>query len=472
MYDAVIIGSGPNGLAAAIHLAKQGFSTCVVEQNAKPGGGMRTEEGPLPGYIHDVCAAIFPMAVCSPFFQELKLEDYGLEWIYPEIDFAHPLDNGEAALMYSSIDKTVANFSDADARAYRSLFEPLLKGSDQLFVDLLRAPKLPKDWLGVIRFGLKNLRSAESLAKSLFQEEEPRALFAGSAAHSVLPLNRPVSTSAIATMLMLAGHKAGWPIAKGGAVNITEALVQCLKEHGGELQCGVEVKSLEDLPKAKTYLFDTSPKAVAAIAGEQLPAGYRSRLEKYRYGPGIFKIDYALSEPVPWQAEQCRRAATVHVGGTLDEVATAEQKCWEGQISERPFVLVSQPSIFDPTRAPEGKHTLWTYCHVPHGSDVDMTNAIENQIERFAPGFRDTILARKKRTATDYERYNPNYIGGDIVGGSASLSQLMTRPVARVDPHTTPNPNIYIASSSTPPGAGVHGMCGFLAAEAALKQLR
>ena len=471
-YDAVIVGSGPNGLSAAIHLAREGFSTCVIEQHEQPGGGVRTEEGPLPDFYHDVCAAVMPMAVCSPFFRQIGLRDYGVEWAFPEIDIAHPLDNGEAALMYSSIDKTVANFSAKDAKAYRRLFEPLIKGSDRLFDDLLQAPGLPRDWLGVMKFGLKILPSAESLARKLFEEDIPRALFAGSAAHSVLPLNRPITSSSIGVMLMLAGHRAGWPIAKGGAGTITEALIKCLKENGGELRCGELVKSFDQLPKAKVYLFDTGPHAMANIAGDELPSGFRNRLLKFQYGPGVFKVDYALSEPVPWKAQGCRKAGTVHAGGTLEQVAEAEQEVWDGKISEKPFVLASQPSVFDSSRAPDGKHTLWAYCHVPANSEVDMSEAIERQIERFAPGFRDTILDRKKRNCADFQRHNPNYVGGDVVGGMVTLQQLMTRPVARIDPHTTPNPKIYICSSSTPPGGGVHGMCGFLAAKAALRKLR
>lgn len=467
-YDAVVIGSGPNGLGAAITLAQAGWRVLVVESHDSPGGGMRSAELTLPGFIHDTCSAIHPMALASPLFQSLPLAEHGLEWIHPDVLVAHPLDGGHAAAMLHSFQATAVGLG-VDAAAYRRLFGPLIGDAEILFREMLGPLQIPpRHPVALTRFGLRALPSALAAARRYFADEPARALFAGNAAHSVMPLDRPLATSAIGIMLMLAGHVHGWPFPRGGAGKITDALVACLKAHGGEIVCGWRVATLDELPVARAYLFDTAPSALASIAGERLPAAYRRRLVRYRHGPGIFKIDYALSAPVPWTNESCRRAGTIHLGGTLDEIVTSEREAWQGFHSEKPFVLAAQQSVFDPTRAPEGRHTFWAYCHVPHGSTEDMTGAIERQIERFAPGFRDTVLARHTMTCADFERYNPNLIGGDVVGGVADWRQLFTRPVARWNPYTTPAKDIFICSASTPPGAGVHGMCGASAARAVL----
>ncbi|MDF1811593.1 MAG: NAD(P)/FAD-dependent oxidoreductase [Verrucomicrobiales bacterium] len=463
-YDAVIVGSGPNGLSAAITLAREGRKVLVVEKHHTPGGGTRTEEGPLPGYRHDVCSAIYPMALCSPFFQSLGLEKFGLEWIWPDVQLAHPLDDGCAAVMYRSLSETAARLGKKEANTYRKIFAPLLEKADSLFRNFMGPPGFPQSPMAVARFGLNALPSASLFAHSRFSSPTARALFGGNAAHSILPLDRPLTTNAIGLMLMLACHKNGWPMAKGGAGSIPLALRRCLESLGGEVQCNRQISTIDELPSAGAYLFDTGPHALAEIAKSKLPAGYRKRLLNYRYGPGVFKIDYALSEPVPWAAEECRLAGTVHVGGSFAEIALSEKEVWEGKHPQRPFVLTAQQSVFDPSRAPAGKQTLWAYCHVPSGSTRDMTGAIEDQIERFAPGFRDTILARKTRNCAEFESYNANFTGGDIIGGVTDWKQLLARPVARIRPHTTPADDIYICSASSPPGAGVHGMCGYRAA--------
>jgi phytoene dehydrogenase-like protein len=470
--DAAIIGSGPNGLAAAVALAREGYAVTVFEGATEPGGGARTRELTLPGFHHDVCSAIHPMGLASPFLRGLDLGRHGLEWIHPEIPLAHPFDHGKAVAMHRSIEETASQFSPASARAYRRMFSPLLSSFDALLEDLLAPPQLPRHPLAMMAFGLRILPATLAAARAWFDDEGARALFAGNAAHSVLPLDRPISTQAIGLMLMLAGHAKGWPIAKGGSQFIVTALLAELASFGGTLETGRWIRSLADLPKARVYLFDTSPSALAQIAGAALPGNYSKRLLRYRHAPGIFKIDYALAGPVPWSAEACRRAGTVHVGGCLDEVTRAEREVFQGIHPERPFVLTAQQSLFDPTRAPEGKHTFWAYCHVPVGSTFDMTHRIEAQIERFAPGFRDLVLARHAMNCADYERYNPNLIGGDIVGGMTDWTQLLTRPIVSPKPHTTPNPAIYLCSASTPPGGGVHGMCGYWAAREALTQLR
>lgn len=470
--DAIVIGSGPNGLAAAVALAREGYSVRLIEGHPEPGGGARTAELTLPGFRHDVCSAIHPMGVASPFFRELGLKRHGLEWIHPELCLAHPLDGGEAAVLERSLEKTADRFDGASARAYRRLFGPLLAGFDDLLGDLLAPPlRIPSHPVKMAAFGLRILPSALASARSWFTDEKARALLAGNAAHAVLPLDAPLATQAVGLMLMLAGHARGWPLLKGGSARLVDALVAELKEQGGEVETGTPVTSLDSLPPSRVVLFDTSPSAMARIAGNRLPSGYRGRLLRYRHGPGIFKIDYALDGPVPWTAEACRRAGTVHIGGSLDEIARAEREACHGIHPDRPFVLAAQQSLFDPSRAPLGKHTFWAYCHVPAGSTVDMTARIEAQLERFAPGFRDLILARHVTTCAGAERYNPNLIGGDIVGGATDWRQLLTRPVVRRRPHTTPDPSIFLASASTPPGAGVHGMCGYWAAREAIRAM-
>lgn len=467
-YDAVVIGSGPNGLAAAVRMAQEGRSVLVVEAHERPGGGARTTELTLPGFHHDVCSAIHPMGAASPFFQSLPLADFGLEWIHPEVPLAHPFDDGTAAVMLRSVEETAAQFEPASAAAYRLAFGYPARHFDDLIEDAFAGPAIPKHPIVGALFGLRALPAALDAARLWFSDEKARGLLAGNAAHSVLPLDRPLATNAIGVMLMLACHAHGWPVAKGGSMSIIMALIRYLESLGGKVETGRRVGSLSELPNAKAYFFDTPPSALSEIAGERLPEKFRRRLERFRHGPGIFKIDYALDGPVPWTAEACRKAGTVHLGATLDEIAVSEREAWEGIHCEKPFVLSAQQSLCDATRALEGKHTFWAYCHVPSGSTVDMTEAIERQIERFAPGFRDLVLARHTMNCADYERYNPNLIGGDIVGGVADWRQLLTRPVVSLKPHTTPAPDLFLCSSSTPPGGGVHGMCGYLAAEAAL----
>ena len=467
--DVVVVGSGPNGLAAAITLAQRGLSVLVIEGSDSIGGGVRSGELTLPGFVHDICSSVYPMAVASPFMRNLPLDKHGLAWIDPPTMLAHPLDDGTAAVLYKSVDQTAEQFG-SDAQAYRQLMEPLVRSADALFADLLGPLRIPRHPLAGMRFGWRGIRSGRGLAEAYFQGERPRALFAGVAAHAVLPLeSRP--SAAIALMLMLAGHAQGWPLARGGAQRLSEALASYLRSLGGEIQTGRWIRSIDELPPSKAVLLDLTPRQVVAIAGHRLPGSYIRRLMRFRYGPGIFKLDWALSGPVPWTAPACRTAGTVHLGGTLEEIAISERAAFEGRYVERPYVLFAQPTVADPSRAPTGQHIAWAYCHVPHGSTEDMTAKIEAQIERFAPGFRDRILARHIMNAAAMEQHNPNYIGGDISGGVTDFTQLFTRPVARLDPYTTPNRTIYLCSSSTPPGGGVHGMCGYFAAQSVLRSL-
>jgi phytoene dehydrogenase-like protein len=465
-YDAVVVGAGPNGLAAAITLARAGRSVLVIEAKATIGGGARTCELTLPGFRHDICSAIHPLGLGSPFMRTLPWEQLGVEWIQPDIPLAHPLDDGTAVGLYRSPAETAGSIG-RDGPAWRKLLEPLAANWDQLGPILL-GPNPISHRVGLLaRFGLPGMAPANLLPRLVFREERARGLFAGLAAHSFLDFDQPFS-SAFGLTLGLLAHAVGWPLPKGGSQSIVDGMAHYLQSLGGDIVCGWEVETLDELPKSNAVLLDVTPRQLLKLAGEKLPAGYRRKLEGYRYGPGVFKIDYALSEPVPWRAVECRRAGTVHVGGTLGEIAASERAANRGQLSERPFVLVAQQSLFDPTRAPAGQHTLWAYCHAPHGSTADRTEAMEQQIERFAPGFRETILARAVRTSAGFERYNPNYVGGDINGGVQDIRQLWTRPVAAWPPYRTPLPGVFLCSSSTPPGGGVHGMCGFHAARAAL----
>jgi phytoene dehydrogenase-like protein len=468
--EVVVVGSGPNGLAAAVALARAGHSVHVVEGADTVGGGTRSAELTLPGFVHDVCSAVHPMAVASPFLKTLPLAEHGLEWVHPDAPFAHPLDDGTAAVLERSVEAT-ADGLGADARAYRRLMGPLAAAADGLFADLLGPFRIPRRPLAAARFGWNAVRSGKGLADAWFRTAGARGLVAGLAAHAVLPLERPPS-AAIALMLGLAGHAAGWPFPKGGAQKIADALASYLRSLGGRVETGRPVRSIDEFAGARAVLLDVTPRQVLALAGHRLPGRYRRALERYRYGPGVFKVDWALSGPIPWRAAGCRRAGTVHVGGTLEEIADAERAPWAGGHAERPFVLLAQPTVFDPTRAPAGGHVAWGYCHVPHGSTADMTERIEAQVERFAPGFRGLILARRVMNTAAMEAHNPNYVGGDIGGGVADWWQLFTRPVARLDPYSTPVRGLYLCSSSTPPGGGVHGMCGYFAARSAARALR
>jgi phytoene dehydrogenase-like protein len=466
-YDAIVVGSGPNGLAAAITIARAGRSVLVLEAEDTIGGGMRSGALTLTGYVHDICSTIHALGVLSPFMTSLPLAEFGLRWCYPEAAAAHPLEDGRAAVVERSVASTAAGLGDDDP-AYRRLFEPLVAGGDRILAQVLGPLRPPRHPLQMMRFGWVAARSAQGLAEGYFRGDLARSLFAGMAAHSILPLETPF-TAAVGLMLGISAHLGGWPVARGGSQRLADAMARYLRSLGGEIVVGRRVRSLADCPPSRAILFDVSPRQLSRIAGDALPAGYRRKLERFRYGPGVFKLDWALDGPIPWKASACLRSATVHVGGTPDEVAAAERAPWKGQHAERPFLLVAQQSVCDDSRAPEAKQTAWAYCHVPNGSTFDMTERIESQMERFAPGFRDRILARSAMNTGDFERHDENLIGGDITGGVMDIWQLFTRPTTRLVPYSTPAKNLFLCSASTPPGGGVHGMCGYHAARAVLR---
>lgn len=467
-FDAVVVGSGPNGLAAAILLQQNGLSVLLIEGKDTIGGGMRSAELTLPGFTHDICSAIHPLAAGSPYFSKLPLEQYGLEYIYPEIDAAHPFDDGTAAMIKHSITETASALGN-DEQAYLKLVEPIVKDWPLMSADVLGPLHIPKHPLAMAKFGLKALTSATHLAQN-FSAEKAKGLLAGMAAHSMQPLTN-AATSAIALVLMVNSHLRGWPMPKGGTQSLANALAGYFTAIGGKIETGLYIKSLEQLPSAKAVLFDVAPKQLLQIVGHKFSSIYKWQLERYRYGMGVFKVDWALDGPVPFTAEECRNAGTVHIGNTLAEIAAGEQQIWNGRHAEKPFVLLAQHSLFDPTRAPEGKHTVWAYCHTPANSTKNMTEIIARQIERFAPGFKDRILATHTFNAVQMEEYNPNYVGGDINSGVIDLGQLFTRPALRWSPYRTSAKGVYLCSASTPPGGGVHGMCGYYAAKRALKDV-
>lgn len=469
LRTANIIGSGPNGLAAAITLAQRGVEVTVYERMAYPGGACATEELTLPGFHHDTGATVLPIAIASPFFQTLPLEHHGLRWIQPPAPLAHPFDDGTSVLLERDLTHTAAQFEDHDHLAWLSLFSSVVADWPSMVKALTRPLlRVPKHPLGLAHFGMHAAMPASFLARLLFRGERARAMLAGNCAHSVLPLENIASSGAGLT-LIAAAHATGWPFVEGGARNLARAMASYFTALGGIVWLNAEIEHLDQLDPADVTLFDTSPRALDRIASGALTPSFRTRMRHYDYGPGAFKIDWALSEPIPWKAAGVRRAGTVHLGGTFAEIAASESAAFKGRRNDKPFVLLTQPTLFDPTRAPEGKHIAWAYCHLPNGSAEDYTDAIESQVERFAPGFRDTILARHVHTPATLERWNHNLIGGDVSGGAMTLSQLINRPTAHL--YATSNTRIFLCSASTPPGGGVHGMCGHLAALAALKSL-
>ncbi|MEX1171643.1 MAG: NAD(P)/FAD-dependent oxidoreductase [Chloroflexota bacterium] len=468
--DAIVIGAGPNGLAAALTLARAGRSVRVYEAAPSIGGGTRTEELTLPGFRHDVCSTILPLTAASPFFRTVDLARHGVELVHPDAPVAHALDGERAVVLERSVAATAAGFQETrDARAWRNLFGPLSRDAGKLSGELLRpVVHVPHHPLALARFGIPALRSAAGLARASFRGEEARALFGGLASHAMLPLTAPLSAS-FGLVLGLYAHAVGWPMVRGGSSAVADALAAEIRALDGEIVVEQRIASLDDVPRSRVVVFDTTPQALAAIAGDRLPARTRRRYERFRFGPGVFKMDWALDGPIPWTADGLRRAATIHLGGTLDELVASEADVAAGRHPDSPFILLVQYVPWDPSRAPVGTTTVWAYCHVPNGSDVDMTARMEAQVERFAPGFRDRILARSTHSPAAMEAHDANYVGGDINAGISDLRQLIFRPTPSLDPYHA-GPGLYLGSSSTPPGGGVHGMGGYLAARSALRR--
>lgn len=467
-FDAVVVGSGPNGLAAAITMQRAGLSVLMLESKEEVGGGLRSGELTLPGFTHDTCSAIHPLALASPFFTQLSLKEHGLDFINPILAAAHPFDDGKAAILEHAVENT-ARCLRKDEKHYVNLMKSLVNDWKYVVQDILGPLRYPSNPIALARFGSKAIFPATLLARK-FSTREGRALFAGMASHSMLPLNFPAS-SAIALVLLACGHTKGWPVSRGGSQAIANAMANYFKFIGGSIRTNTHVKSLNDVPSCHSVLFDIGPRQLLQIAGHKFSSIYTSQLQRFRYGMGVFKIDWALDGQIPFTAHECRMAGTVHIGGTIEEIAHAEKMAWKGKHSDRPFILLAQQSLFDQSRAPEGKHTAWAYCHVPNNSTVDLTETIENQIQRFAPGFRDRIIGRHTMNSVQFEQYNPNYVGGDINGGAFTLSQMFTRPALRLSPYRTSSKGLYLCSASTPPGGGVHGMCGYYAAKQALKDI-
>jgi phytoene dehydrogenase-like protein len=461
-YDAVVVGAGPNGLSAAITLSRTFKSVLLLEAKPSIGGGTRSDELTLPGFVHDICSAVLPLAISSPFFRQLGLERYGLTWVQPEIPLAQPFDDGSALFLHRSLEVTGDGLG-RDGRAYKELLAPFVENHEKLLSDILKPLHFPANPFLMIRFAMNALGSARHLVETRFRNDRTRALFAGLAAHAMLPLERPL-TASFGIVLATLAHAVGWPIIQGGSQKLADALSGCFRENGGTIQTSRSISSLDDIPRAAYYFFDVTPRQLLDIEGLGLAEGYRKRLSRFRYGPGVHKVDWALKEPIPWKAEICRKAGTVHLGNSFEEISASISEVSMGRMFASPYVVLAQQSLFDPSRAPAGAHTAWAYCHVPHGTSEDATDHIENKIERYAPGFREVILAKHSMTARSMEMYNPNYVGGDINGGVQDAFQLYTRPIVSLSPYKTSANNIRICSSSTPPGGGVHGLCGYYAA--------
>lgn len=466
-FDAVIVGSGPNGLSAGILLAQQGLKVIILEAEDTIGGGTRTKELTEPGFLHDVCSAVHPTGIGSPFFRTLPLSNFGLEWIHPKYPVAHPLELGEAIIAYQSLEKTLVEFGK-DSKNYEKLMKSFVDGWEYLSEDLFGPIRIPQNPISMARFGWFGALSAKLLSNSMFDTAKVKAYFAGLAAHSIIPLEKSF-TASFGLVLASSLHSVGWPIAKGGSSSISNSLAEYFESLGGMIRTNNRIQDTSQLPPSKVVLYDLTPHQIVKIADKELPLRFINKFLNFKYGPGAYKMDFALSEPVPWTNKECSGAGTLHLGGSFEEIAYSERETWKGNHPEKPYVLISQPSLFDDSRAPKGKHTLWAYCHVPNGSDKDCSEEIVNQIERYAPGFRDTIISSHSISAPEFERYNANYIGGDINGGAQTFKQLIGRPVFQWDPYKLPVKGMYICSSSTPPGGGVHGMCGYHAAKSALK---